>query len=286
MPRNHAERRFREIRVIRGWSGGVGATLSLAKRIVVCLDVDHGRVVKGVRFQDLRDVGDPAELAQRYEAEGADEVVFLDISASHEGRATLLDTVRRTAETLFVPLTVGGGIRTPDDMRAALNAGADKVAVNTAALERPQLIADCSRRFGAQCVVVAIDAKRAGRDQAKWSVFTHGGRRDTGRDAVAWAKEAAQLGAGEILLTSMDADGTQDGYDLALTQAVAAAVPIPVVASGGCGRASDMADAFQAGADAALAASLFHDRQATVAEAKVQVSQAGWPVRPVPGGRR
>jgi cyclase len=254
--------------------------MSLAKRIVVCLDVDGGRVVKGVRFQGLRDVGDPAELARRYEAEGADEVVFLDISASHEGRATLFDTVRRTAEGLFVPLTVGGGIRTPDDMRAALNAGADKVAVNTAALERPQLIADCAGRFGAQCVVVAIDAKR--RARGGWSVFTHGGRRDTGRDAVAWAQEAARLGAGEILLTSMDADGTRDGYDVGLTQAVAAAVSIPVVASGGCGNAAHMADAFRAGADAALAASLFHDRQATVAEAKVQVSQAGWPVRPVP----
>ncbi len=259
--------------------------MSLAKRIVVCLDVDHGRVVKGVKFQDLRHVGDPAELARRYEAEGADEVVFLDISASHEGRETLLDTVRRTAESLFVPLTVGGGIRTPQDMRAALNAGADKVAVNTAALERPQLIADCSQRFGAQCVVVAVDAKRQPGPAPRWSVFTHGGRRDTGRDAVAWARQAAALGAGEILLTSMDADGTREGYDLELTRAVAAAVSIPVVASGGCGRASHMADAFQAGADAALAASLFHDRQATVAEAKVQVSQAGWPVRPVPAGR-
>jgi cyclase len=254
--------------------------LSLAKRVVVCLDVDAGRVVKGVRFQGLRDVGDPAELARRYEAEGADEVVFLDISASHEGRATLFDTVRRTAEGLFVPLTVGGGIRTPDDMRAALNAGADKVAVNTAALERPQLIADCAARFGAQCVVVAIDAKRNAR--GGWGVFTHGGRRDSGRDAVAWAQEAARLGAGEILLTSMDADGTRDGYDLELTRAVASAVPVPVVASGGCGAPSHMVDAFRAGADAALAASLFHDRQATVAEAKVQVSQAGWPVRPVP----
>lgn len=259
--------------------------MSLAKRIVVCLDVDHGRVVKGVRFQDLRDVGDPAELARRYEAEGADEVVFLDISASHEGRATLLDTVRRTAEGLFVPLTVGGGIRTPDDMRAALNAGADKVAVNTAALERPQLIADCAARFGAQCVVVAVDAKRvpsgAG-EPPRWTVHTHGGRRDTGRDAVAWAGEAAGLGAGEILLTSMDADGTRAGYDVELTRAVARAVPVPVVASGGCGSPAHLADAFAAGADAALAASLFHDRRATVAEAKVQVSRAGWPVRPVP----
>lgn len=254
--------------------------MTLAKRIVVCLDVDRGRVVKGVRFQGLRDVGDPAELARRYEAEGADEVVFLDITASHEGRATLLDAVRRTAEGLFVPLTVGGGIRSPEDMRAALNAGADKVAVNTAALERPSLITECSRRFGAQCVVVAIDAKRTG--PGTWSVFTHGGRRDAGRDAVAWAEEAARLGAGEVLLTSMDADGTRDGYDLDLTRAVADAVPIPVVASGGCGTPAHLAEAFRAGADAALAASLFHDRRATVAEAKVQVAQAGWPVRPPP----
>jgi imidazole glycerol-phosphate synthase subunit HisF len=254
--------------------------VSLARRVVVCLDVDRGRVVKGVRFQDLRDVGDPAELARRYEQEGADEVVFLDISASHEGRATLLDTVRRTAEGLFIPLTVGGGIRSPDDMRAALNAGADKVAVNTAALDRPALIAECSRRFGAQCVVVAIDAKRVA--PGRWTVHTHGGRRDTGRDAVAWAREAAALGAGEILLTSMDADGTRDGYDLDLTAAVAAEVSIPVVASGGCGSPAHLADAFQAVADAALAASLFHDRKASVAEAKVQVSAAGWPVRPVP----
>ena len=254
--------------------------MTLAKRVVVCLDVDHGRVVKGVRFQDLRDVGDPAELARRYEEEGADEVVFLDISAAQEGRATLLDTVRRTAEGLFVPLTVGGGVRTPDDMRAALNAGADKVAVNSAALARPALITECSRRFGAQCVVVAIDAKRTG--PGKWTVHSHGGRRDTGRDAVEWAAEAARLGAGEILLTSIDADGTQAGYDLDLTQAVAAAVPVPVVASGGCGQPSHLAEAFRAGADAALAASLFHDRRATVAEAKVQVAQAGWPVRPPP----
>jgi imidazole glycerol-phosphate synthase subunit HisF len=267
------------VRGFRGQPGGGG--LTLARRIVVCLDVDRGRVVKGVRFQGLRDVGDPAELARRYEAEGADEVVFLDIGASHEGRATLLDTVRRTAEALFIPLTVGGGIRSPDDMRAALNAGADKVAVNTAALERPQLITECSVRFGAQCVVVAIDAKRVPGEPGRWNVFTHGGRRDTGRDAVEWAREAARLGAGEVLLTSMDADGTRDGYDLELTRAVADAVPVPVVASGGCGRPAHLAEAFQAGADAALAASLFHDRQATVAEAKVQVAQAGWPVRPV-----
>jgi len=256
--------------------------MTLAKRIVVCLDVDGGRVVKGVKFQDLRDVGDPAELARRYEAEGADEVVFLDISASHEGRATLLDAVRRTASGLSIPLTVGGGIRSPDDVRAALNAGADKVAVNTAALARPDLIAECSRRFGAQCVVVAVDAKADAAAPGRWGVFTHGGRRAAGRDAVAWCEEAARRGAGEILLTSMDRDGTQDGFDLGLIHEVASRVPVPVVASGGCGRPSHMADAFAAGADAALAASLFHDRRATVAEAKVQVAQAGWPVRPVP----
>jgi cyclase len=254
--------------------------MTLAKRVVVCLDVDRGRVVKGVRFQGLRDVGDPAELARRYEAEGADEVVFLDISASHEGRATLLDAVRRTAEGLFVPLTVGGGVRSPEDVRAALNAGADKVAVNTAALERPALVRECAERFGAQCVVVAVDAKRTA--PGRWSVFTHGGRRDAGRDAVAWAAEAARLGAGEILLTSMDADGTRAGYDLDLVRAVAQAVPVPVVASGGCGSPAHLAEAFRAGADAALAASLFHDRAATVAEAKVQVAHAGWPVRPPP----
>lgn len=257
--------------------------MTLAKRIVVCLDVDKGRVVKGVKFQGLRDVGDPAELAQRYEAEGADEVVFLDIGASHEGRATTLDAVRRTAERLFIPLTVGGGIRSPQDMRSALNAGADKVAVNTAALDNPQLITQCALRFGTQCVVVAIDAKRVGSDAgvaARWNVFSHGGRRDSGRDVLVWAREAASLGAGEILLTSMDADGTQAGYDLALTSAVASAVSIPVVASGGCGRAQHLVDALKAGADAALAASLFHDRRATVREAKHVVAQSGLPVRP------
>lgn len=259
--------------------------MTLAKRIVVCLDVDRGRVVKGVKFQGLRDVGDPAELAQRYEAEGADEVVFLDISASHEGRATLLEVVRRTAERLFIPLTVGGGIRTPDEMRAALNAGADKVALNTAALDRPELITDCAQRFGAQCVVVAIDAKRthpsvASQGGRRWSVYSHGGRRDTGRDALHWAQDAARLGAGEILLTSIDADGTQAGFDLELTAAVAKAVPIPVVASGGCGKAEHLGDALKAGADAALAASIFHDRRTTVHDTKRIVAAMGVPVRP------
>ncbi|MEK6976007.1 MAG: imidazole glycerol phosphate synthase subunit HisF [Candidatus Thermoplasmatota archaeon] len=259
--------------------------MTLAKRVVVCLDVDGGRVVKGVKFQGLRDVGDPAELAARYEAEGADEIVFLDISASHQGRATLLDAVRRTAERLFIPLTVGGGIASPDDMRAALNAGADKVAVNTAALDRPQLITECAARFGSQCVVVAIDAKRAHPSIAsqggrRWSVFSHGGRRDTGRDALHWAQDAARLGAGELLLTSIDADGTQSGYDLELTRAIAATVPIPVVASGGCGRPEHLADALKAGADAALAASIFHDRRTTVHDAKRILADQGIPVRP------
>lgn len=259
--------------------------MTLAKRVVVCLDVDGGRVVKGVRFQGLRDVGDPAELAARYEAEGADEVVFLDISASVEGRATTLEAVRRTAERLFIPLTVGGGVASPDDMRAALNAGADKVAVNTAALARPALVTECSRRFGAQCVVVAIDARlsplAAGSLKGKhWTVWSHGGRRDTGRDVLDWAREAARLGAGELLLTSIDADGTQEGFDLDLTRAVAAAVPIPVVASGGCGKAEHLADALKAGADAALAASIFHDRRTTVHEAKQVLQAQGVAVRP------
>lgn len=256
----------------------------LAKRIVVCLDVDRGRVVKGVRFQDLRDIGDPATLAAAYEAQGADEVVFLDITASHEGRETVLDLVRRTAERVFIPLTVGGGVRTAADMRATLNAGADKVAVNTAALDRPAVITECSRRFGAQCVVVAVDAKRAPTDGvARWNVFTHGGRRDTDRDAVEWCREAARLGAGEILLTSMDADGTRDGYDLELTAAVAQAVDVPVVASGGCGTVAHLADALRSGADAALAASIFHDGDHTVAQAKAQLAAVGVPVRPVEG---
>lgn len=249
--------------------------MTLAKRIIPCLDVDAGRVVKGVKFQDLRDVGDPVELAARYEAQGADEVVFLDISASHEGRETTLDMVRRTAERLFIPLTVGGGIRTPDDMRAALNAGADKVAINTAALNDPDLIDACSARFGAQCVVVAVDAKSNGDG---WNVYTHGGRKDTGRDALAWCQEAAQRGAGEILLTSMDGDGTRDGYDLELTRAISEAVSIPVIASGGCGRPQDMIPAL-ATADAALAASIFHDGDHTVGEVKQMLRDAGIEVR-------
>ncbi len=264
--------------------------MALAKRVIVCLDVAGGRVVKGVKFQDLRDVGEPAELARRYEQEGADEVVFLDIAASHEERKTLWDAVERTAMSLFIPLTVGGGIASADDMRAALNAGADKVAINSAALARPELITECSKRFGAQCVVVAVDAKRVGGDAApassgvgqpcRWNVYSHGGRRDTGLDAVAWCKEAARLGAGEILLTSIDADGTQAGYDLELTRRVADAVRIPVVASGGCGSAQHLVEALKAGADAALAASIFHDRHTTIRQAKSELARAGVAVRP------
>lgn len=250
--------------------------MTLAKRIVVCLDVDAGRVVKGVKFQDLRDVGDPVALAARYEQEGADEVVFLDITASHEDRDTVLDVVRKTAERLFVPLTVGGGVRGPEDMRAVLNAGADKVAVNTAALADPEMITRCSQRFGAQCVVVAVDAKRT---LDGWTVHTHGGRKDTGLDALEWCRQAESLGAGEILLTSMDADGTQDGYDLELTEAVSHAVSIPVVASGGCGDPDHMVAAFQAGADAALAASIFHDGITTVDATKEDVRSHGMAVR-------
>ncbi len=253
--------------------------MTLAKRIIPCLDVDAGRVVKGINFQNLRDVGDPVELAARYEEQGADEVVFLDIGASHQGRETTLDMVRRTAERLTIPLTVGGGIRTPDDMRAALNAGADKVAVNTAALDHPELIDACSERFGAQCVVVAVDGKA--HDDGSWHAYTHGGRTDTGRDAVAWCQEAAQRGAGEILLTSMDADGVQTGYDLPFLQAVCSAVSIPVVASGGCGEPAHMVDALQAGADAALAASIFHDGMHTVGETKALLAAAGVPIRPL-----
>lgn len=252
--------------------------MTLAKRIIPCLDVDAGRVVKGVKFQDLRDVGDPVELAARYEQQGADEVVFLDISASHEGRETTLDMVRRCAERLTIPLTVGGGIRKPEDMRAALNAGADKVAVNTAALDNPQLINDCSERFGAQCVVVAVDGKSNG--DGTWNAYTHGGRTDTGKDAVAWCQEAAERGAGEILLTSMDADGVQTGYDIPFLAAVCNAVNIPVVASGGCGEPAHMVDALAAGADAALAASIFHDGMHTVAETKSLLANAGIPIRP------
>ncbi|MEA3198689.1 MAG: imidazole glycerol-phosphate synthase subunit HisF [Thermoplasmata archaeon] len=249
----------------------------LKKRIVPCLDVKGGRVVKGVKFENLRDLGDPAELAARYYDEGADEVVFLDISASKDERRTTLDVVRRTAERLFIPLTVGGGIRSVEDVQDALNAGADKVSMNTAAVLRPDLIAEASRRFGAQCVVLAIDAKRQG---DRWEVFTHGGSKATGLDAVAWAKRAAELGAGEILLTSMDRDGTGQGYDVALTRAVAAAANVPIIASGGAGKLADFAEALAPGvADAALAASLFHERTLTVRQVKAYLAERGVRVR-------
>jgi len=249
----------------------------LAKRVIPCLDVKDGRVVKGVRFVDLTDAGDPVEAGIAYDRQGADELVFLDITASHEGRAIMLEVVRRTAEAIYMPLTVGGGVASLDDIRTLLRAGADKVSLNTAALGRPALIREAAERFGSQCIVVAIDAKRRGDG---FEVYTHGGRRPTGRDAVAWAREAAALGAGEILLTSMDRDGTRDGYDLRLTAAVADAVPVPVIASGGVGALEHLYQGLTAGrADAALAASIFHFGQHTIAEAKAYLRDRGVPVR-------
>ena len=245
-----------------------------AVRVIPCLDVDAGRVVKGVNFVDLRDAGDPVELAARYDAEGADELVFLDITASSDARRTMVDVARRTAETVFIPFTVGGGIRSVDDARALLRAGADKVGVNTAAVERPALIAELSAEFGAQCVVVAIDAKDG-------QVFTHGGRTPTSLHAVSWAQECERLGAGEILLTSMDRDGTRDGYDLAMTRAVGDAVGVPVIASGGVGTLDHLADgALEGGADAVLAASIFHFAEHSVREAKEHLAARGVSVRP------
>jgi cyclase len=250
----------------------------LAKRVIPCLDVKDGRVVKGVRFLNLTDAGDPVAAAVAYDRQGADELVFLDIAASHEGRATMLDVVQRTAEAIFMPLTVGGGVGRLEDVRILLRAGADKVSLNTAAVARPGLITEAAQRFGSQCIVVAIDAKRRGEG---YEVYTHGGRRPTGRDAVAWAREAADLGAGEILLTSMDRDGTRDGYDLALTAAIADAVPVPVIASGGVGTLAHLHDGLTAGrADAALAASIFHFGEFTVADAKTYLRERGVPVRP------
>ena len=254
----------------------------LAKRIIPCLDVKDGRVVKGVRFVDLRDAGDPVEAAIAYDAQGADELVFLDITASHEDRAIMLDVVRRTAEGISMPLTVGGGVRSVDDIRQLLRAGADKVSLNTAALTRPAVIREAAERFGSQCIVVAIDAKRhlAVGSASTFQVFTHGGRRSTGRDAVQWAREAADLGAGELLLTSMDRDGTKDGYDLELTRAVSEAVPVPVIASGGAGSLEHFYEALVDGrADAALAASLFHFGIHTIAEAKQYLAERGVAVR-------
>jgi imidazole glycerol-phosphate synthase subunit HisF len=258
----------------------------LAKRVVPCLDVKDGRVVKGVQFVDLRDAGDPVEAALAYDAQGADELVFLDITASHEARDTMLDVVRRTAEGIYMPLTVGGGIRSVDDVRRLLRAGADKISLNTAALERPTVIREAVERFGSQCIVVAIDARREpGRvgEPARWGVYTHGGRRPAGRDAIAWACEAVDLGAGEILLTSMDRDGTKDGYDLELTRAVSQRVSVPVIASGGAGSLEHLYEGLVDGcADAALAASIFHFGTHTIAEAKAYLRGRGVEVRSEP----
>jgi len=250
----------------------------LARRIIPCLDVDKGRVVKGVRFGDLRDAGDPVELARTYAEEEADELVFLDVSASFEDRQIMLDVVERTASRVFIPLTVGGGIRTLEDMRAVLCRGADRVAVNTAAVRDPGLLARAADRLGSQCVVLAIDARRTG--PGRWEVFTHGGRRPTGLDAVEWARRAVELGAGEILLTSMDRDGTRSGFDVELTRAVAEAVPVPVIASGGAGGPADFLHVLtEGGASAALAASLFHYRVLTVPDLKEYLARHGVPVR-------
>lgn len=249
----------------------------LAKRIIPCLDVKDGRVVKGVRFVDLRDAGDPVEAALAYDAQGADELVFLDITASHEDRSIMLDVVRRTAEGIYIPFTVGGGLRAVGDVRTLLRAGADKVSFNTAALSRPSVIRESAERFGSQCIVVAIDARKDGQ---AWGVYTHGGRRPTGRDAVEWAQEAVALGAGEILLTSMDRDGTKDGYDLELTRAVADAVTVPVIASGGAGTLEHFHEALIEGdASGALAASLFHFGTHTIAEVKEYLAERGVEVR-------
>jgi len=250
----------------------------LCKRLIPCLDVKDGRVVKGVRFVELRDAGDPVAAALAYDAQGADELVFLDITASHEGRATMLDVVRRTAEGIYMPLTVGGGVRSLGDIRTLLRAGADKVSLNTAALERPAVIEEAAHAFGSQCIVVAIDAKSSG--DGAWQVYTHGGRRPAGRDAVEWAREVERLGAGEILLTSMDRDGTGAGYDLALTRAVSEAVSVPVIASGGVGRLEHLREGVVEGrADAVLVASLFHFGQHTIPEAKRYLHAHGVPVR-------
>jgi cyclase len=247
------------------------------KRVIPCLDVDAGRVVKGTNFVDIRDAGDPVELAERYDAEGADELVFLDITATHEKRDTMVELARRTADNVFVPFTIGGGIRSVADAQAVLDAGADKISVNSAAVARPELIDELAERFGAQCVVLAIDAKQTA--GGSWEVFVAGGRTATGRDAVVWAREGTERGAGEILLTSMDRDGTNDGYDLALTRAVAKAVSVPVIASGGAGTLDHLSDALRAGADAALCASIFHYGQHTVGEAKAHLTAAGIAVR-------
>jgi imidazole glycerol-phosphate synthase subunit HisF len=255
------------------------------KRVIPCLDVDAGRVVKGVEFVDIRDAGDPVELAVHYDREGADELVFLDITATHEKRDTIVKLARRTADEVFVPFTIGGGIRSVEDAQAVLDAGADKVSINSAALARPELIDELAMRFGAQCVVLAIDAKWRAHDGDSdmdgWDAFVAGGRTPAGRDVVEWAREGVERGAGEILLTSMDRDGTNEGYDLALTEAVSGAVEVPVIASGGAGELEHLVQALRAGADAALCASIFHYGQYTIGEAKAYIASAGIQVRAV-----
>jgi len=252
------------------------------KRIIPCLDVDAGRVVKGTNFVDIRDAGDPVELAARYELEGADELVFLDITATHEGRDTVAALARRTADDVFIPFTIGGGIRSIEDAQAVLDAGADKVSVNSAALARPQLIRELAEQFGSQCVVVAVDARRSEPSAEGWEAFSGGGRQATGRDVLEWVAEAESLGAGELLLTSMDRDGTNEGYDLELLAAVSALVGIPVIASGGAGELEHLADALDAGADAVLCASIFHFGVFTVGEVKRYLAERGISVRPIP----
>ena len=256
--------------------------MALANRIIPCLDVDKGRVVKGVNFVDIRDAGDPVEVARRYNEQGADEITFLDITASHESRDTTYETVERMAAEVFIPLTVGGGVRTVDDIRKLLNAGADKVSINTAAVFNPEFVREAAERFGSQCIVVAIDAKRVSEEgeEPRWEIFTHGGRKPTGLDAVEWARKMVDMGAGELLLTSMDRDGTKIGFDLGLTKAISDAVIVPVIASGGVGELQHLADGVtQGGADAVLAASIFHFGQHTIPEAKAFMKAQGIVVR-------
>ncbi len=256
--------------------------MGLAKRIIPCLDVDNGRVVKGVQFVDIRDAGDPVEVAKRYNEQGADEITFLDIRATHDNRDTMEHVVEAVASQVFIPLTVGGGIRTVEDVRRMLNAGADKVGINSAAVSNPEFVREATEKFGSQCIVVAIDAKRVSEEgePSRWEIFTHGGRKPTGLDAVEWAKKMVDFGAGELLLTSMDKDGTKSGFDLELTRAVSDAVAVPVIASGGVGKLQDLTDGVKIGrADAVLAASIFHFGEHTVEEAKQQMASQGIEVR-------
>lgn len=257
--------------------------MSVATRVIACLDVDAGRVVKGVNFENLRDAGDPVELAAAYDAEGVDELTFLDVTASSAGRATMLDVVRRTAEQVFIPLTVGGGVRSVEDVNVLLRAGADKVGVNTAAIARPELLAELAQRFGSQCIVLSVDARRVREGDAPtpsgWEVTTHGGRKGTGIDAIEWTRRGAELGVGEILLNSMDADGTKAGFDLPMIAAARTAVDVPVIASGGAGAVGHFSPAVKAGADAVLAASVFHFRELTIAEVKAAMAAEGITVR-------